>query len=205
MKTRLFTFGLLLGTMVSSTGCMMDDDESSSPVNAEAEFLERAEGEWLYNFRIDAADGAVWAQDTVTIGDNRHDITADVYADEARTTRLFRYDAKATLSVVGRAANVPDGYDVDIRLTSATVTAFLDDPALYTAFGLDDCNLVADQAVDVMATNCVYPLGRDTTCTEQDLYQIAAGANEMRIGSLSDRCTTRPTTLDTTRTPYLRR
>jgi hypothetical protein len=207
---QLLRLAFALGASFGAPGCMMDDDDSapppSSPVSdangVEREFLARAAGEWGYDFKIDGADGSVWVTDVVTIGRNRHDIFADVYADEGRTVPLFRYEARATLAVVGASADVPDGFNVDIRLTSATITAFVDDPALFAGFGLDDCNLVANRAVDVIPTNCTVPLARDTTCAEMELYQIAPDAAALNIGAPTDRCVERPTTIDTTRTPY---
>ncbi len=210
---RALPLALVLGTPFGALGCMMDDDDDDAPSQSsqasgakgiENEFLARAAGEWEYEFKIDGADGSVWVADVVSIGPGRHDIFADVYADEARTVPLFRYEARATLEVVGASADLPDGFDVDVRLTSATITAFVDDPALFAGFGLDDCNLVANRAVDVMPTNCAVPLARDTTCNEMELYQIAPGAAELYVGALTDRCVERPTTIDPTRTPYSR-
>jgi hypothetical protein len=201
---------LAVGASFSAPGCMMDDDDDAprpspqvSGTNAvEREFLARAAGEWAYDFKVDGDGGSVWVDDVVTIGRNRHDIFADVYADEARTLPLFRYEARATLEVVSTSTDVPDGFNVDIRLTSATITAFVDDPALFAGLGLDDCNLVVDRAVDVMPTNCTVPLARDTTCEEKELYQIAPDIAALNVGAPTDRCVERPTTIDTTRKPY---
>jgi len=187
-------------------GCMDDPEGASEPaVAAETTFLDRARGTWLYDFRIDGQGSSVFVRDTVEIGPNRHDVRADVYADEARTTKLFHLEWTATMAVVGRGS-VPDAFDVDIRLTSAKLTSFVDDPALWAALGVDDCELVPNQPVDVMATNCLFPLTRNTTCTERELYAIAPGSNELRVGTPeADPCAKRPATIDPQRAPYVRR
>lgn len=190
----------LLGT----SGCMMDDDPPAVQT-AEAAFVARAKAKWAYSFRIDGEGASVWVDDTVEIDKNKHDISADVYADEAKTIRLFRLDMKAAMTVIDRSTS-PDAFNVDIRATAATFTAFVDDPALWAALGVEDCKLVVNQPVDVMASNCLYPLTRNTTCAEHELYEIAEGSNELRAGTpVADHCGTKPTVIDRQRAPYLRR
>lgn len=198
----------LLSLFVSSVGpsaCTMDRDSSPASVpTAEPQFLARARGTWLYDFQIDGAGGSVWVRDFVTIDRDRHDVSADIFADEMRTTKLFHLEWTATLKVVDRGS-LPDTFAVDIRLTTAKLTAFVDDPALWAAFGVDDCKLVVNQAVDVMPTNCVYPLTRNTTCSELELYELREGSSELRPGTPeADHCGRRPTTVDRERAPYLR-
>ena len=184
---------------------MMDDERSPEPTpTAEAQFLARARGRWLYDFKIDGAGGSVWVSDFVTIDRDRHDVSADVYADEARTTKLFHLEWTAKLEIVDRGA-LPDTFAVDIRLTTATFTAFVDDPALFAALGVDDCKLVVNQAVDVMPSNCLYPLTRSTTCAELELYELREGSRELRPGAPEqDHCAKRPAAVDRERAPYLR-
>lgn len=225
LMTKNFVF--IAATLASAvTGCCMMDDEkgaaapetpdvgspdlspaptdTAASMSVEDEFLLRAKGQWYYKFKVEGAGGAAWVADVIEIDRNKHDITADVFADEARTTPLFRYQAKGTLQVKDRASAIADGFNIDIRLTSATLTALVDDPALFAAFGLDDCNLVANQPVDVMPTNCMVPLARDTTCTELELYQVAADGKSLDVGEGTNRYVERPVRIDRTRVPYTR-
>lgn len=196
--------GLGIALVFFANACMMDDDKKSSTI--EDEFLARARGQWTYTFKVGDAEGAVWVVDLITLDKERHDISADIYADEGRTTRLFHYDAKGKLAVVERSQQVPDAYKINVDIDYATMTAFVDDPQLFAALGLDDCNLVVNQAVDIMATNCVAPLARDTQCVEKDLYQVPASGDSLRVGeAMTDRCTDYPTGIDTTRAPDQRK
>jgi hypothetical protein len=179
-------------------------DASAPLTTAEDAFLARAKGTWLYEFQIDGANGAVYVKDYVEIDRNKHNVSADIYADKAYTTKLFHLEWSATLAIPERSA-VPNTFKADIRLRQATFAAFVDDPALWAAFGVDDCKLVVNQAVDVMQSNCVYPLTRNTTCTELDLFELLEGSKELRIGvSDGDHCGKRPTEVDRVRAPYLR-
>ncbi len=184
-------------------GCSSSDTTPTTPT-AEATFIARAKGKWLYDFRIDAGGGSVWVSDFLTIDRDRHDVSADIYADEARTTKLFHLEWTASLTIVDRGA-LPDTFAADIRLKNGTMTAFVDDPALWAAFGLEDCKLVVNQPVDIMPTNCVYPLTRNTKCTELELFELPEGGNEIRPGTPEeDHCGKRPATVDRGHAGYVR-
>jgi hypothetical protein len=202
MKKLMFLSMTIASGMIL-LGCSGTSAPTAAPT-AEDIFLARAKGTWLYEFQIDGAGGAVFVKDFVEIDRNKHNVSADIYADKAYTTKLFHLEWAATLKIPERST-VANAFQADIRLTQATFTAFVDDPALWAAFGVDDCKLVVNQAVDVMQSNCVYPLTRNTTCTELELFELPEGSKELRNGiSDGDHCGKRPTEIDRTRAPYLR-
>jgi hypothetical protein len=163
--------------------------------SAEAEFNARATGKWLLQFAVEGADGTAYVDDYDTFdgSNNQMDLFVEVFADEERTVLLLTYEASFSYEVVGRSATVTDGYDIDIQNISASMTAHVD-PAAFVGFGLDDCGLVLDQAVDVSKSACGSPSFRNGSCLEKDLYQVAEGAEEMfPAAQEGDRCVTRPT------------
>lgn len=225
---KLSLLGALAGPLVAATlagGCSSDDAGTAQPApnadaaptadaapevprpdaapSAEDEWVTRAKGRWLYAFEIAGEGGSIWVDDFVTIDRNRHDVSADIFADEARTIKLGHLDWAATLKV--ERGSLPDTFEGDIGITTATFTSFVDDPELWASLTLDDCNLVTGQAVDVKASNCVFPLTRNTTCAERELFELPAGSNELRNGTPeTDHCAVRPITIDRKRAPYVR-
>ena len=212
-KTSTYLFVGMLGLSSVGLGACGDDAGSdggsgagdaggaggaggAQEASAEAEFNARATGKWLLQFTVEGADGVAYVDDYDTFdgSKNQMELFVEVFADEARTILLLTYEASFTYDVVGRSATVTDGYDIDIQNVSASMTAHVD-PAAFTGFGLDDCGLVLDQAVDVSKSACGAPSFRNGSCLEKDLYQVADGAEELfPAAQEGDRCVTRPTT-----------
>ena len=190
--------------LASIAGCSSDDCDPPAGVVAPAsatsdteEFKSRTAGPWLLQFTIGNPAGSVYVNDRETFTEDGFTLAVEVFLDEARTTPFLRYEAAFTLRVVGRSPTVPNGFLVDIENKSASMTALVDDPALFTAFGLDDCGLVANQAVDVSRSACGSPAFRNGSCRELDIYQVAKDAREMfPAAGDDDRCVTRPSSVN---------
>lgn len=187
-------FVWLLG-IVALAGCMMDDEDSTP----QKVFDARVDGKWLLQFTVENPAGNIYVNDfqTYDAKAGKFNLEVGAYLDEARTVPILSYKADFSYKVVGESRELENTFELDIKNISAQITALIDEPELYAAIGLDDCNLTYNKAVDISKSGCAAPQFRDGSCLEKDIYQVAAGADEMfPAAGIESRCASRPTAIE---------
>ncbi len=169
-----------------------DDSEPT----ANEEFFERATGTWRTLLQLGEGDMTVFAVDEYYFTEPEQTISVEAFFDSDLTKPFLRYEASLTAERVERSMSIEDGYELDLRTDSATMTALVDEPELFAAFGLDDCGLAANEEVDVSGSACGVPVFRDASCVEKELYQVGEKRDEFRVGVITDKCTARPSEID---------
>lgn len=166
------------------------------PDRLRSAFLAEAEGTWgAVANPVSTPGGDAFVRATLGVNARTESVLVEVFADPDLQIPLFTYDSSGPYDIVGASSVVPGAWDINLRNESSLLTAFVDDPQLFASLGLDDCNLVVGEPVDV-GDGCARPTFSVSDCIDHDIFAVVD--NAIFTGEANtDRCTPagRPTAL----------
>ncbi len=193
---------LKLTLILSLAFAACSDDDPDDYGTAMVEEAERANaddpagtalpGLWRTKSFAQAPDGTgAWVDLVWVVGDDTAWHVVSLYADEALTIPLMRWDITreyalgATSSISARAREL-DWNDIESWLTLS-----VDDPQLLSSLLIDDCPMEIGVPHDTSASNCGAPLFPFRDCMMMDFAEIEGG--ELTFGDplAVDRCVER--------------
>jgi hypothetical protein len=167
---------------LSKSQARRDHDDERTP----------AVGVW----RTKVYEQGAWVDLIWVIGKGRawHAVTA--YADEQLTLPLLRWDVVRAFELHGSYAEVEGAREMTWRDLHGQLKAFVDDPALFGALGLADCNLSPGEVRDLSTDNCGAPLFPFHDCEMMDFLVVEEDTLTFGDPRQGNRCERRPTNLE---------
>jgi hypothetical protein len=116
----------------------------------------------------------------------------NVYADEALTTPLLRWDLVRSYTVEAGETEQANVHYIRWNNLDASLKAYVEAPELFQSVGIDDCDLRAGSRTDI-TDGCGAPFFPFATCELLDFARIEG--SRLTFGSpwSVDRCVARPT------------
>lgn len=135
-----------------------------------------------------------WGDLTWVVGHERAWHAVLVYADEARTVPVVRWDIVRRYELERLVPGSDDTYEMTWRDEFAQITAFIDQPEVFRMAGIN-CELTPGVTLDLSGdNNCAAPRFPFRTCPMLDYVRVdRAGVVTFGEPFEGDRCEARPT------------
>lgn len=194
----LFTLLFTLSACGDPTPARLQEEivEQAQTVGAEAgttsdarTFARGLVGFW----RIKNFEQGLWVDLIWVMGRHHAWHVVTVYADEALTVPLVRWDIVRGYELEGPSSEFPDAYNLQWTDRVGGLTPFVNDPALFASVGLDDCDLAVGTTTDLSLDNCGAPFFPFRDCPLMDFVQLRDDRMTFGDPRQGDRCTDRPT------------
>jgi hypothetical protein len=156
------------------------------------DFHRRLVGLWHVKTFQQTPDGSAqaWVDLYWIIGRQYAMHVVTLYADEALTVPLLRWDLIRGYELEGPSSEVPEAYDLTWTDQGSWLTAYVDHPALLGNLGVADCNLQVGKRRSTR-DNCGAPLFPFRDCPLMDFAQLAGGKLTFGDPLSNDRCIAR--------------
>ncbi len=149
------------------------------------------EGLWRTQALIEAPGGvSAWADLIWVVGMDAAWHVVSVFADEERTVPLVRWDIVRAYSMGGGSAVSDQATELDWTDLRASVTPYVDTPALLEIIGIDDCPVEVGVPFD-SSDNCAAPFFPFRECTLMDFAELKNAQLTFGDPQATDRCVTR--------------
>jgi hypothetical protein len=199
MRTRICVLLLVLGACGTPSHSPVEAEIVDEVADAESPSSEMGARERHVHRRMIGAwrtkifERGAWVDLIWIVGSQRawHLVTA--YADEAMTIPLLRWSIVRHYELGQPLPGVARTYELTWNDLTASLTAYVDDAALFSALGIDDCNLSPFEPLDLAPTNCGAPLFPFRDCTMMDFVELSGDRLTFGDPEQGDRCVARPT------------
>ncbi|HEY8356142.1 MAG TPA: hypothetical protein VIL30_01670 [Ramlibacter sp.] len=154
-------------------------------------------GSWVSPFPIEVpspAGGTAYLVNSLVFTADRETLQVEAFADAQLNEPIFTYQSSGPYEIIGLSKVVTGAVEANLVNETATVTIHVDAPEIWQGLNLGDCPL--ERGIQVNIKECVSgPPFISAVCVDQDLIHIEA--DRLRFGEQdTDRCVTRPITLD---------
>lgn len=161
------------------------------------DFHRRLVGLWHVKTFQQTPDGSAqaWVDLYWIIGRQFATHVVTLYADEALTVPLLRWELIRRYELERPSSQIPAAYDLTWTDQGSWLTAYVDNPALLANLGVADCNLQAGERRSTR-DNCGAPLFPFRDCPLMDFAQLAGGKLTFGDPLSVDRCVTRTSSFE---------
>ncbi|MEM9861528.1 MAG: hypothetical protein AAF938_07930 [Myxococcota bacterium] len=175
-------------------------DDSVEPVANIAQLIDQAEaandagdvrGLWRTTAPVTVGETTAWVDLIWIMGEATGWHVVTVYADEAQTIPIVRWDIVRDYTLGGPAAISADARELDWSDRGSWLVSFLDSPELLAVLGVDDCGLVSGQRTDTAPANCGTPFFPVRTCVMEDFAELRDDVLTFGDPLAVDRCAER--------------
>ncbi|MFN3199927.1 MAG: hypothetical protein ACE366_16145 [Bradymonadia bacterium] len=148
-------------------------------------------GIWRVLSPVEGNGVTAWADLIWIVGETHAWHAVLVYADEAQTVPLARWDIVRGYRLGGPAAISDTAVELDWQDVSSYVTTYVDVPQILEILGVDDCNATMNVPMSTATDNCGEPFFPFRDCTLMDFVDINPAGLTFGEPRATDRCVER--------------